>query len=120
MYKSPAVRLPTLGRLQELNERWKMGLDDVEVSDTSTRRGHRDAQVASYMKQTNKQTNKQRPVSEQVADLRECMRNAVQSYARVDELVHAGGDGGYGPKPRHPRLPGGRSPSPDENPLNAW
>lgn len=55
-----------------------------------------------------------------LAGLRACMRNSVQAYQRVDELVNAGADGGFGPRPRHPRLPGGTKPSVKENPLNAW
>lgn len=48
------------------------------------------------------------------------MRNSVQAYQRVDELITAGADEGFGPKPRHPRLPGGTRPPAAENPLNAW
>ncbi len=48
------------------------------------------------------------------------MGNSVEAYERVDTLVHAGADGGFGPKPRHPRLPGGTRPRAEENPLNAW
>lgn len=46
------------------------------------------------------------------------MRNSAQAYQRVDELINAGADEGFGPKPRHPRVPGGTKPV--ENPLGTW
>lgn len=46
------------------------------------------------------------------------MRNSAQAYQRVDELITAGADEGFGPKPRHPRVPGGTKPV--DNPLGAW
>jgi amidase len=48
------------------------------------------------------------------------MGNTVQAYERVDALIAAGADGGFGPKTRHPRLPGGTRPTAQENPLGAW
>lgn len=48
------------------------------------------------------------------------MRASTEAYQRVDALVTAGADEGFGPKPRHPRLPGGTKPAAADNPLGAW
>lgn len=106
IYKAPAVRLPPFSRLQELNDKWKLELEESEVG----RYPNDDDNGVSI---SNKISNLYDPIL-QLEALRSSMKAAIGSYQRVAELPDV--------SPltvRYPRVPGYRPPL-EENPYNAW